>query len=453
MNCPANSRVFLEVKRMDLFQMATEHNLKKKAPLAERLRPRQLDDFVGQKHIVGEGSLLKRCIKADRLQSMIFYGPPGTGKTTLAKIIAEQSSYLYKQINAVTSGIKEIREVIQSAEEGMSFKNTSTLLFIDEIHRFNKSQQDALLPVLENGLIILIGATTENPMFEVNKALLSRSMVLEFKELKEEDLQEVMKKGIDLLEKDEKTIIQMDKNAEQALLYLSSGDSRVMLNALELAVLTTSEMDGKITITSEIISQSIQKKVIAYEKNGNEHYDTISAFIKSMRGSNPDATLYWLAKMIYAGEDPKFIARRIVICASEDVGNADPMALNVAVSAFTAVDFIGMPEGRIILAQAAVYVATAPKSNACYLGINSALADIKDKMTAKVPFHLKDSKTKAYDSQTEHQDYKYPHDYEHGYVKQEYLPTEFEDISYYNPKEIGYERKIIERLKFYEKLL
>lgn len=436
---------------MDLFETMSKGNLERQSPLADKMRPENIEDFVGQKHIIGEGSLLRRCIKADRIQSMIFYGPPGTGKTTLARIIATHSSKKFEQLNAVTSGIKDIREVILKAENNLAFTNNNTILFIDEIHRFNKSQQDALLPFVENGLIVLIGATTENPMFEVNKALLSRTMVMEFVELSDRDMDLVFEKALLRLSKEMGNFeLVVENTAKEHLINISAGDSRVMLNALELAVMTTDYTDGKIIITDKIMEQSVQKKIIRYEKNGNEHYDTISAFIKSMRGSDPDATLYWLAKMIHAGEDPKFIARRIVICASEDVGNADPNALNIAVSAFNAVNYIGMPEGRIILSQAATYIACAPKSNACYIGINKALEDIKTFKIGEVPFHLKDSKNKKYLDNEGIEDYKYPHNYERSYVKQQYLPDDFRDRIYYEPKNIGYEKIIAERLKYFK---
>ncbi len=364
---------------MDLFTLNAENILKKQSPLAERMRPRTLEEFVGQEHIIGKGRLLYRAIQADKLTSLILHGPPGTGKTTLARIIANTTKLYFEQINAVTSGIKDIREVIENSKERLGFHNKRTILFIDEIHRFNKSQQDALLPYVENGTIILIGATTENPYFEVNKALLSRSMVFKLEPLTKEQIKVILLRALKDKERGLGNLnIEIKKDALEHIINMANGDSRIALNALELAVLTTSASeDGIIHITLDIVEDCIQKRAVKYDKNGDEHYDTISAFIKSMRGSDPDAALYWLAKMLHAGEDPKFIARRIIICASEDVGNADPNALTVAVAAFKALDFIGMPEGKIPLAQAVTYIAAAPKSNASYLGIKKALADVE----------------------------------------------------------------------------
>ncbi|WP_352418502.1 replication-associated recombination protein A [Proteiniborus sp.] len=440
---------------MDLFQISAEMNLKKSAPLANRMRPNTLEEFIGQEHIVGKGKLLYRGIIADKLSSIIFYGPPGTGKTTLAKIIANSTKKYFEQLNAVTSGIKDIREVIEISKERLGMYNKRTILFIDEIHRFNKSQQDALLPYVENGTIILIGATTENPFFEVNKALISRSMVFKLEPLSNEHIKIILDKAIK--DKDKglgEFNIEIESDALEHLTIACNGDARIALNGLELGVLTTPpNEEGIIKITINVIEECIQKRAIRYEKNGDEHYDVISAFIKSMRGSDPDAALYWLAKMIYAGEDPKFIARRIIICASEDIGNADPQALTLAVSAFQAVNTIGMPEGRIPLAQAAVYVACAPKSNACYLGINKALEDIEKGQMGQVPTYLRDSTTKKMedkyiqDSLGNSKDYLYPHDYPNGFVAQQYLPNELVGIKYYNPTENGYEKIIKERLE------
>lgn len=440
---------------MDLFQISAEMNLKKSAPLADRMRPNKLEEFVGQEHIVGKGKLLYRGIIADKLSSIIFYGPPGTGKTTLAKIIANSTKKYFEQLNAVTSGIKDIREVIDRSKERLGMYNKRTILFIDEIHRFNKSQQDALLPYVENGTLILIGATTENPFFEVNKALISRSMVFKLEPLSNEHIKIIIDKAIK--DKDNglgEFNIAIDNGALQHLIIVCNGDARIALNGLELGVLTTPpDANGIINITLNVIEECIQKRAIRYEKNGDEHYNIISAFIKSMRGSDPDATLYWLAKMIYAGEDPKFIARRIIICASEDVGNADPQALILAVSAFQAVNTIGMPEGKIPLAQAAVYVACAPKSNACYVGINKSLEDIEKGQMGQVPTYLRDSTTKKMEDKYilntagKSKDYLYPHDYPNGFVEQQYLPNELVGIKYYNPTENGYEKIIKERLK------
>lgn len=434
---------------MDLFTLNAESNIKKNAPLADRIRPTTLDDFVGQEHIVGKGKLLYRAIKADRLSSIIFYGPPGTGKTTLAKVIANTTKLYFEQINAVTAGIKDIREVIERAKERVGMYNKRTILFIDEIHRFNKAQQDALLPYVENGTVILIGATTENPYFEVNKALISRSMIFRLEPLSKDDIKKIVKMA---LKDEEKGLgmfkVDIDEEALNHIVDVANGDARIALNSIELGVLTTPPNEnGVIKVDIEVAQECIQKRALKYEKNGDEHYDTISAFIKSMRGSDPDAALYWLAKMIYAGEDPKYIARRIIICAAEDVGNADPNALNVAVSAYKAVDFIGMPEGRIPLAQAAVYIATAPKSNACYMGINKALEDIEKIETGQVPIHLRDASYKGASKLGHGKDYKYPHNFPNSFVKQQYLPDNMIGVKYYNPTENGYEKEIKGRLE------
>ncbi|SCG83232.1 putative AAA domain-containing protein yrvN [Proteiniborus sp. DW1] len=445
---------------MDLFQLSAEMNIKKSAPLADRMRPNTLEEFIGQEHIIGKGKLLYRGIIADKLSSVIFYGPPGTGKTTLAKIIANSTKKNFEQLNAVTSGVKDIREVIDRSKEILGMYNKRTILFIDEIHRFNKTQQDALLPYVENGTLILIGATTENPFFEVNKALISRSMVFKLEPLKDEHIRAILDRAINDRDRGLGEFnIEIDGDAIEHLVRASSGDARIALNGLELGALTTSpEANGVIKLTLNVIEECVQKRAIRYEKNGDEHYDIVSAFIKSMRGSDPDATLYWLAKMIYAGEDPKFIARRIIICASEDVGNADPQALILAVAAFQAINTIGMPEGRIPLAQAAVYVACAPKSNAAYLGINNALEDIEKGKMGQVPNYLRDSTSKKMegkyilDSIHDGKNYLYPHDYPEGYVSQQYLPDEFADVKYYNPIESGYEKVIKERInKLYNK--
>lgn len=434
---------------MDLFTMAMEDNLKKNAPLADRMRPTTVKEFAGQDHLLGEGKFLYRSIKADRINSMIFYGPPGTGKTTLAMIIASNTNKRFEKLSAVTSGVKDIREVVHKAEENLKLNNIRTMLFIDEIHRFNKSQQDALLPFVEKGIIILVGATTENPYFEVNKALLSRCMVLVLESLSRDDLQLLIKRAL----KDEdkglgKYNVTITDEAMDYLITIAQGDGRIALNSLEIGVLSTPADDESIIkIDLETIRECIQTKVAKYDKGGDEHYDTISAFIKSMRGSDPDAALYWLAKMINAGEDPKFIARRIIIAASEDVGNADPNALKVAVSAFDAINVIGMPEGKIPLAQAAVYVATAPKSNSSYMGIMDALEDVKNMEIGKVPVHLKDSHYNGSSDLGHGKGYKYPHDYEHNFVKQDYLPQEFTNKKYYKPSTNGYERNIKERLE------
>lgn len=439
---------------MDLFTLNMESQLKKNAPLADRMRPENISEFVGQGHILGDGKFLNRAIKADRLNSMIFYGPPGTGKTTLAMIIANSTNMYFDKLSAVTSGVKDIREVVHNAEERLKLYNNRTILFIDEIHRFNKSQQDALLPFVERGIIILIGATTENPYFEVNKALLSRMMVIPLYSLKDEDIKRIIINGLKNKEKGLGNYqINLDEDALDYLITISDGDGRLALNSLEIAVLSTPKNEnGIINIDLATIKECILVKSAKYDKGGDEHYDTISAFIKSMRGSDPDATLYWLAKMINAGEDPKFIARRIIICASEDVGNADPNALVVATSAFQAVNVIGMPEGRIILSQAALYVACAPKSNAAYVGIDRALDDIRNKTVGKVPGHLKDASYSGAKNLEHGRGYKYPHNYPKAHVEQQYLPDEYRDVKYYNPTENGYEKEIRENFsKLFDK--
>ena len=423
--------------------------MKKNAPLAARMRPETLEEFVGQEHIVGKGKLLYRAIKADKLNSVIFYGPPGTGKTTLAKIIANTTKRAFVQINATTSGIKEIKDVVSEAKTRNAMTGEKTILFIDEIHRFNKTQQDALLPHVEDGTIVLIGATTENPYFEVNKALVSRSIIFELKQLENKDIEKLITRAVTDSEKGYGYFdIDIKEDALKFLADVSNGDARTALNAIELAILTTDKNEnGVIEITLDVAEECIQKRALNYEKDGDNHYDTISAFIKSMRGSDPDAALYYLAKMIYAGEDPKFIARRIVICASEDVGNADPHALQVAVSAAEAVNFIGMPESRIILAQAVTYISCAPKSNASYLGIDKALSDVRNIKIKSVPNHLKDAHYSGAKDLNHGIGYKYAHDYEGHYVKQQYLPDELVGKRYYEPTENGVEKKIKESLK------
>ncbi|MBO8434534.1 MAG: replication-associated recombination protein A [Tyzzerella sp.] len=433
---------------MDLFEYNRQQNMKKESPLASRLRPRTIEEFCGQEHIVGEGRLLYRAIKADRISSIIFYGPPGTGKTTLARVIANSTKSEFTQLNATTSGVKDIKEVVESAKDRFGMTGKRTILFIDEIHRFNKSQQDSLLPYVEDGTIILIGATTENPYFEVNKALVSRSIIFELKPLSKENIKTIIKRGIS--DEERGMGIYNGSITEDALDFIadvSNGDARTALNAIELAILTTPKNDeGKIIIDLDIAQECIQKRVLNYDKDGDNHYDTISAFIKSMRGSDPDASLYYLAKMLYAGEDPKFIARRVVICASEDVGNADPHALQVAVSAFQAVNLIGMPESRIILAQAVTYIACAPKSNASYLGIDMALEDVKNIQIKTIPPYLKDAHYSGA-KDLGHTGYKYAHDYEGHYVKQQYLPDELVGKVYYEPTDNGVEKRIKEALK------
>ncbi len=431
---------------MDLFDMMREKTLETESPLAARLRPTSIEEVVGQEHIIGKGKLLYRAIKADKLGSLIFYGPPGTGKTTLAKVIANTTKAEFVQLNATISGKKDIEKVVNEAKNRLGMTLGSTILFIDEIHRFNKAQQDALLPYVEDGTVTLIGATTENPYFEVNSALVSRSRVFELKPLENKDIRKLIMRAIEDKEKGLGTF--NAKINEEAIEFLSdraNGDARAALNAIELGVLTTEpDEDGIINIDIDVASECIQKRVINYDKNGDNHYDTISAFIKSMRGSDPNAAVYYLARMIYAGEDPKFIARRIVICAAEDVGNADPMAIQVAMAAADAVNFIGMPEGRIILSQAATYVACAPKSNAAYVAIDKALEDVKRVQITTIPSYLKDSHYSGAKKLGHGTGYKYAHDYENHYVEQQYLPDELVDEIYYNPTEQGYEKKIVE---------
>ncbi len=434
---------------MNIFEMQYAEAIKSLGPLAERMRPDSLDYFVGQTHIVGKGKILNRAIMADKLTSAIFYGPPGTGKTTLAKIIAKTTDNNFTTLNAVTSGIKDIKEKIDEAINSLSMYNKRTILFVDEIHRFNKTQQDALLPYVENGTIILIGATTENPYFEVNSALISRSLVFEFKRITGDDIKEVLLKAISDKERGYGNLsINIEAGSLEHIINNSNGDVRKALSALELGI-TTTEADDKniINFTIRDAEECIQSKKLTYDKKGDEHYDTISAFIRSMRGSDPDAAIFWLAKMIKVGEDPKFIARRIVIAASEDVGNADPRALEVALNAFNAIEVIGMPEGRIILAQAVVYIACAPKSNSSYMALDKALAAI-EKCSNEVPNHLKDASYKGADRLKHGIGYKYPHDYDKFYVKQQYLPDGVK-TKFYEPKESGYEarmKKFIEYL-------
>lgn len=434
---------------MDLFDYMREQNKEKESPLASRLRPVSLDEVVGQQHIIGKDKLLYRAIKADKLQSVIFYGPPGTGKTTLAKVIAKTTSAEFMQINATSAGKKDMEEVVNKAKEIQGMYGRRTILFIDEIHRFNKGQQDYLLPFVEDGTITLIGATTENPYFEVNGALLSRSIIFELKPLAAEDIKTLLRRAISDRERGLGAYqAEIDEEALDFLADVSNGDARSALNAIELGVLTTERSeDGKIHIDIRVAQECIQKRVVKYDKNGDRHYDTISAFIKSMRGSDPDAAVYYLAKMLYAGEDIRFIARRIMICASEDVGNADPMALTVAVSAAQAVERLGMPEARIVLAQAVTYVASAPKSNAAYLAVDRALETVRTTKTAPVPAYLCDSHYKGAQKLGRGIGYKYAHDYPNHYVQQQYLPDAYRDMKFYEPTEMGYEKEIKEHLQ------
>ena len=433
---------------MDLFDYMREQKSDKESPLASRLRPTCLEEVVGQQHIIGKDKLLYRAIKADKLGSLIFYGPPGTGKTTLAKVIANTTSAEFKQINATIAGKKDMEEVVQQAKNNMGMYGKKTILFVDEIHRFNKGQQDYLLPFVEDGTLILIGATTENPYFEVNGALISRSSVFELKSLDKEDIKTLLRRAVYDNEKGMGSYhAEITEEALDFLADISGGDARNALNAIELGVLTTERSeDGKIHITIDVAQECIQKRVVRYDKIGDNHYDTISAFIKSLRGSDPDAAVYYLAKMLYAGEDIKFIARRLMISASEDVGNADPNALTVAVSASQAVERIGMPEAQIILAQAATYIASAPKSNASYLSINAAMESLKNQKTT-VLAHLQDAHYKGSAQLGHGVGYKYAHDYPEHYVKQQYLPDEIKDAKFYEPTDIGYEKAIKERLE------
>ena len=435
---------------MDLFEYQQMQNRNADSPLAARMRPTTLEEFVGQRHIVGKDKLLYRAIKGDRLSSVIFYGPPGTGKTTLAQIIAHTTSSTFRQINATTAGIKDIKEVVQDAKDRLGMYGKKTILFIDEIHRFNKTQQDALLPHVEDGTVILIGATTENPYFEVNQALVSRSIIFQLYTLEKEDILLLLERALMDEEKGMGAYhAQADREALEFLADTANGDARTALNAIELAVLTTDRgKDGIIHITLPVAEECIQKRSLRYDRDGDNHYDTISAFIKSMRGSDPDAALYYLAKMIYAGEDPKFIARRVVICASEDVGNADPHALMVAISAAQAVDFVGMPEGRIPLAQAVTYVACAPKSNAAYMGVEAALHDVKHMTIKNVPPHLKDGHYSGANDLGNAIGYKYAHNYPKHYVKQQYLPDELVGHTYYEMSDNGVERRMKEFMKW-----
>lgn len=434
---------------MDLFDYMKEKNLDKESPLASRLRPRTLDEVVGQEHIIGKDKLLYRAIKADRLSSIIFYGPPGTGKTTLAKVIASTTSCVFRQINATSAGKKDMEDVVKEASDRLGGFGQRTILFIDEIHRFNKGQQDYLLPFVEDGTIILIGATTENPYFEVNGALLSRSVIFELKPLTAENIEVIIKRA---LENEERGLgsyhAQIDEDALKFLADVANGDARAALNAIELGVLTTERSeDGIIHIDLAAASECIQKRVVRYDKESDNHYDNISAFIKSMRGSDPDAAVYYLARMLYAGEDIKFIARRIVICAAEDVSNADPMALNVAVSAFLACERIGMPESQIILSQAAAYVACAPKSNSAVNAISAAMDDVAKRKTPPIPPHLMDAHYKGAAKLGHGIGYKYSHNYKNHYCRQQYLPDELVGTTFYELSDIGYEATMKEYME------
>lgn len=433
---------------MDLFDYMREKNMDQEAPLASRLRPTTLEEVVGQQHIIGKDKLLYRAIKADKISSIIFYGPPGTGKTTLAKVIANTTSAEFTQINATVAGKKDMEAVVAQAKQTLGMYQKKTILFVDEIHRFNKGQQDYLLPFVEDGTLILIGATTENPYFEVNGALISRSSIFELRPLEKKDIKELLLRAVNDTEKGLGSFhAVIEDDALEFLADVSGGDARNALNAIELGVLTTDRSeDGQIHITLDVASECIQKRVVNYDKKGDNHYDIISAFIKSMRGSDPDAAVFYLAKMLYAGEDVKFIARRIMICASEDVGNADPMALTVAVAAAQAVERIGMPESQIILSQAVTYVASAPKSNSAVNAIFAANDAVRNNKTT-VPTHLQDAHYKGAQKLGHGIGYKYAHDYPNHYVDQQYLPDEIKDARFYEPGDLGYEKQIKERLQ------
>ena len=428
---------------MDLFEYAASQQKEQESPLASRLRPRTLDEVVGQQHIIGKGRLLYRAIKADKLRSIIFYGPPGTGKTTLAKVIANTTSAAFTQINATVAGKKDMEQVVAQAKEHLGMYGKRTIMFVDEIHRFNKGQQDYLLPVVEDGTLILIGATTENPYFEVNGALLSRSVIFELKPLEKEDILTLLHRAVT----DEERGLGLyrpvlDEDAADFLADVAGGDARAALNAIELGVLTTDpDESGRIHITLDVASECIQRQVVRYDKDGDQHYDTISAFIKSMRGSDPDAAVYYLARMLNAGEDIKFIARRIMICASEDVGNADPMAMVVAASAAAEVERVGMPESQLILAQAAIYVATAPKSNACTNAIYEAMESVRS-LRASVPPHLQDAHYRGHEALGRGIGYEYAHDFPKHFSRQRYLPEELGDVHFYRTQDSGYEKTI-----------
>ncbi|MGE5592109.1 MAG: AAA family ATPase [Betaproteobacteria bacterium] len=436
-----------------MFSRQAEETLRRDAPLAARMRPRTLDEFVGQEHMVGPGKLLRRAIEADRLTSMILYGPPGTGKTTLAMVIAGMTRSHFEQINAVTAGVADLRRVIAEAEERLGLHGQRTILFIDEVHRFNRSQQDALLPAVENGTVVFIGATTENPFFEVNAPLVSRSRVFRLEPLTDEEIAIILRRALEDCERGLGGFsVEVDSEAFDHIVRMANGDARSALNAIELAVLTTPpDSRGVRHVTLEVAEDSIQRRALVYDHDGDAHYDTISAFIKSMRGSDPDAAVYWLARMVAAGEDPEFIARRIVVQAAEDVGCADPHALLVACAAAWAVKFVGWPEAKLPLAQAAIYVATAPKSNSACVAIGRAMGDVEKERQGRVPVHLRDASYKGAARLGHGVGYKYPHDFPGHFVQQQYLPDELVGRVYYEPSPNGYERHISERLAKWRK--
>ena len=433
---------------MDLFEYARANTMEKEAPLAARMRPKTLDEVVGQEHIIGKDKLLYRAIQADKLSSIILYGPPGTGKTTLAKVIANTTSAYFTQINATIAGKKDMEEVVEKAKNEKGMYGRRTILFIDEIHRFNKGQQDFLLPFVEDGTLILIGATTENPYFEVNGALISRSLIFELKPIDKEEIKKLLRKAVYDPDRGMGSFnATIDDDALEFLADISGGDARHALNAIELGVMSTARSeDGQIHITLEVAEECIQKRAIRYDKNSDNHYDTISAFIKSMRGSDPDAAVYYLARMLYAGESVTFIARRMMICASEDVGNADPQALVVATNASLAVERVGMPEAQIILSQAAAYIASAPKSNASCVAIEEAMNEVSRSGNLAIPSHLQDAHYKGAQKLGHGVGYKYAHVYKNNYVKQQYLPYELNGKEFYRPSGNGYEQKIREHM-------
>lgn len=435
---------------MDFFEFAQRQAQEKESPLAARMRPTTLDEVVGQQHIIGKDKLLYRAIKADRLSSVLFYGPPGTGKTTLAKVIAHSTRCEFKQINATSAGKKDMEDVIEEAKRTLGGYGRRTMLFIDEIHRFNKGQQDYLLPFVEDGTIILIGATTENPYFEVNPALLSRSVIFELKSLSKDDIRTLLVRAVtDKVKGLGSFNVLLDEDALDFLADTANGDARSALNAIELGVLTTDrDSEGRIHIDLQTAQDCIQKRVLRYDKTGDNHYDTISAFIKSMRGSDPDAAVYYLARMLYAGEDIKFIARRIMVCAAEDVSLADPHALEVATAASLAIERLGMPEARIVLSEAAIYVATAPKSNSAICAIDAALEDVSKRKTPSIPAHLQDAHYKSAGKLGHGEGYLYSHAFPNHYVDQQYLPDELVGHRFYEPGDLGYEQKVRSHMDF-----
>jgi len=434
---------------MDLFNQNSNEKLTSQLiPLAERLRPKTIKDFIGQQHLIAPGKILRQAIEQDRLVSMIFWGPPGVGKTTLARIIANETKSEFFSISAVTSGVKDVRKIIEQGKFNRSKLGKKTILFIDEIHRFNKAQQDALLHSIEDGTLLLIGATTENPSFEVISPLLSRSRVYVLKPFIDQEIETIINRALSEDKILSENKIKFDQKSKKILIHFSAGDARVVLNAIELASqLAAKNEEGVRVITTSLIEEVLQKRTLIYDKKGDYHYDVISAFIKSIRGSDPDAAVYWLARMLDGGEDPKFIARRMIILASEDIGNAHPQALTMATSAFTAINYIGMPEAQIILSQAATYLASVPKSNASYMAINEAMQDVKNSPPEPVPLHLRNAPTKLMKQQEYGKDYKYPHDYPSHFVEENYLPEKKADKIYYNPTELGYEKTIKERLE------